>query len=127
MPRRLAALVALLAVLVTPLGALWCAYTCAADDGDAAPARANAAIATGAVVSAHAATVAAHDECAADLTNRSLRAVIEERVHTDLVVEGRWTVPASASIARGPVGPPLGWADRPESPPGRRASTVRRV
>ena len=129
MPRRLAAIVALLAVLVTPLGALWCAYACAADDGDAASPLVRDATGAVSLVNAFAqeAAVRTHDECAADLTNRAFRAVLKERAHEGRRLVSRWSVPASVSVTQDPVGLPLRRSGALESPPGARASTVRRV
>ena len=129
MARRLAALVALLTVFVTPLGALWCAYTCATDDGEAAPALVTPETAAAPAVDAvvHGITLTAHDACAADLTNRSLRAVVEERVSTGL--DGVWlsTDPIAVSCTRGPAALSLRRPGGSDSPPGLQAAAVLRV
>jgi hypothetical protein len=129
MTRRFAAIVALLAVVVTPLGALWCAYTCATDDDGVASARVSQPIATISSLDAGGpdAAVAAHDECAADLTTRALRAVLKERIHTVPRLAARSTAPIARSGAGGLAGlrrrqPRASW-----SPPGARPSTVLRL
>ena len=126
MTRRLAALVALLAVVVTPLGALWCAYTCATDDDEAAPALVTPETAATALADtvARGTTLTAHDECAADHTNRALRAVVEERVGTR--VDGVWRSagPVPVACTRGPAALPRRRPGAPGSPPGLRAATV---
>lgn len=82
MHRRLVATVALLAVFLTPIDALWCAYTCAADDDATRPAATAAARSASCSqdLPGAATAIVAHDDCAADLTNAAILAALQGRV-----------------------------------------------
>jgi len=130
MQRRLIATLAVLAVFLTPIGALWCAYTCAVDD-DATPAVASAGgLSTSAPSEAIASQVVfrAPDECAADLTNTAILAVVQARVrHAGSLVVLPVAGPLPSAIAPVCAAHPIRWALSSGSPPGVRSSSVLRI
>lgn len=84
MLRRSVAAIALWAVFLAPMSSLWCAYACAEDDGPASAVVATAPSSVspslmggmGATAAAGKLALAAHDDCAADVSNTSIRAVV---------------------------------------------------
>jgi len=129
MLRRLIAAIALSAVFVAPLAALWCAYTCAADD-DVTP--------TGEPVTVFAspspesvtggAVLAAHDDCAADLSNRASLATVEGRAPSAVsLLVSHVAVPSPVSIVPAFAFRPAGFAPSRGSPPDVRSLSVLRI
>jgi hypothetical protein len=128
--RRLIATIALSAVFVAPLAALWCAYTCAADD-DVTP-----SLGESATVSVNPspesvtgrAVLAAHDDCAADLSNRATLATVEERAtHAVSLLVLRVAAPSPIAIVPALAFRPAGFAPSPGSPPDVRFVSVLRI
>jgi len=136
MLRRSVATIALWAVFLAPMSSLWCAYTCAEDD-DSAPAIVAAAPSLvspsfmggmGATAAADQLALAAHDDCAADVSNAAIRAVVQDRVsHAVSWVASLAAQPSRALFAGAGAGHPFWLATPRGSPPGLRSFSVLRI
>ena len=136
MLRRSVATIALWAVSLAPMSSLWCAYTCAEDD-DPTPAVVAAAPwsvspslmgGMGAIAAADQLALAAHDDCAADVSNAAIRAVVRDRVsHTVSWVLSPAAEPLGAWVAGAGAGHPFWLMTSRGSPPGSLSFSVLRI
>jgi hypothetical protein len=130
MLRRLVATIALWAVFLTPIASLWCAYTCAADDDSASAVVSAAAASASPSEEAVAAQVAfaAHDDCAADLSNTAILAVLQGRVrHAVSLVASSLTTPVPRSLVPAAATHSAWLALSRGSPPGARFYCALRI
>ncbi len=136
MPRRFVATIALWAVFLAPMSSLWCAYACAEGDDPASAVVATAPSSVspslmggmGAIAAADQLALAAHDDCAADVSNTSIRAVVQDRVsQTVSWVLSPAAEPLRALFAGAGAGHPFWLATPRGSPPGLRSLSVLRI
>jgi hypothetical protein len=126
--RRLIATIALSAVFLAPLAGLWCAYTCAADDDGTPTTTGVTVVANASDAVAGGVAIAAHDDCAADLTNRATLATFDERApHAELQFVSHVAAASPTSIAPALAFHPARFVPSPGSPPGVHSSTVLRI
>jgi hypothetical protein len=129
MPRRLFAAVALVAVFVAPISALWCAYACASDDDSAMAGVPATEVSASRLWNGGAApaTVNPHDDCTADVTNTARVAVLPKRGPTTRPLVVSAVVCLTTSLASPLAGPAIPLTHLFGSPPGLRSSSVLRI
>jgi hypothetical protein len=129
MPRRLIAAIALVAVFVAPISALWCAYACASDDDSAPPDVTVTAVATSQSWDGEPSplTVSSHDDCEADVTGTARVAVVPNHATSTRSLVVSAVVRLTTSVASPLVSPAIPLTHPFVSPPGLRSSCVLRI
>jgi hypothetical protein len=129
MPRRLIAAIALLAVFVAPISALWCAYACALDD-DSAPADLTVTAWLGSQSwdgGPIPGSVSSHDDCEADVTNTARVAVLPNRAQSTKLLIVSAVVRLRTPVASPLAGRAIAGTLLCGSPPALRSSSVLRI